>query len=120
VFTRHFQLNALCSMDEWCIKQHGQVVFYLSLLCKCSSNDILIKSGLTEMCLNSPHTTESVSQAVLEYMKKWVPKRRVGMLAGSSVHFDRSFVSFFPSCVGLRSLIAVLINLVVARDARYY
>ncbi|KAG1903252.1 ribonuclease H-like domain-containing protein [Suillus fuscotomentosus] len=63
----------LNSMDEWCRVQHG-------------------KSGLTQACMTSPHTREHVSKAVLEYIKKWVPQRRTAVLAGNSVHADRSFL----------------------------
>ncbi|KAJ6520744.1 oligoribonuclease [Mycena capillaripes] len=64
----------LDAMNEWCTKQHGQ-------------------SGLTQACLDSPHSHEEVSKAVLEYIKKWVPQRRVGILAGNSVHADRTFLA---------------------------
>ncbi|KAF8178594.1 ribonuclease H-like domain-containing protein [Mycena galopus ATCC 62051] len=68
----------LDGMDEWCTKQHGQ-------------------SGLTQACLDSPHSLEDVSKAVLEYIKKWIPQRRVGILAGNSVHADRTFlVKYMP------------------------
>ncbi|KAJ8591301.1 ribonuclease H-like protein [Rhizopogon salebrosus TDB-379] len=63
----------LDSMDEWCTMQHG-------------------KSGLTKACMTSPYTREYVSQAVLEYIKKWVPEKRTAVLAGNSVHADRSFL----------------------------
>ncbi|KAJ7287244.1 ribonuclease H-like protein [Mycena rebaudengoi] len=65
---------SLDGMDEWCTKQHGQ-------------------SGLTLACLKSPHSHEAVSKAVLEYIKKWVPSRRTGVLAGNSVHADRAFLA---------------------------
>ncbi|KAJ7818211.1 ribonuclease H-like protein [Mycena olivaceomarginata] len=66
-------------MDEWCTKQHGQ-------------------SGLTQACLDSPHSHEDVTKAVAEYIKKWIPQRRVGILAGNSVHADRAFlVKHMPS-----------------------
>ncbi|GLB37755.1 putative ribonuclease H-like protein [Lyophyllum shimeji] len=61
-------------MGEWCTKQHGQ-------------------SGLTQACLNSPYSREYVSNAVLAYIKKWIPEQRVGVLAGNSVHADRSFLA---------------------------
>ena len=68
-----------------------------------------IQSGLTDPCLNSPHSMEfgisvphlclldianimEVTQSVLAYIQKWVPGHRVGVLAGSSVHADRSFL----------------------------
>ncbi|KAJ3484036.1 hypothetical protein NLI96_g5919 [Meripilus lineatus] len=64
---------SLDQMDEWCTKQHGS-------------------TGLTESCLQSPHTRDFVAQEVLSYVKKWIPKQRVGMLAGSSVHVDKLFL----------------------------
>lgn len=36
---------------------------------------------------------ESVSKSVLEYIKKWVPTERIGVLAGNSVHADRMFLA---------------------------
>ncbi|KAG1794369.1 ribonuclease H-like domain-containing protein [Suillus plorans] len=71
----------LNSMDEWCRIQHGKAL-----------NEIIIQSGLTQACMTSPHTREHVSKAVLEYIKKWVPQRRTAVLAGNSIHADRSFL----------------------------
>ncbi|KAL0581345.1 Phosphatidylinositol 3,4,5-trisphosphate-dependent Rac exchanger 2 protein [Marasmius crinis-equi] len=63
----------LDGMGEWCTKQHGE-------------------TGLTKACLSSPHTKDYVSKAVLNYIKKWIPQERTGVLAGSSVHMDRLFL----------------------------
>nr|GAT57829.1 predicted protein [Mycena chlorophos] len=65
--------ESLDAMDEWCTKQHGH-------------------SGLTQACLDSPYSHEEVTKRVLAYIKKWVPQRRVGVLAGNSVHADRGFL----------------------------
>jgi len=65
--------GVLNSMGDWCKRQHGE-------------------SGLTEACLKSPHTHDTVRQAVLDYVKKWVPRQRAGVLAGNSVHSDRVFL----------------------------
>ena len=51
-----------------------------------------LQSGLTQECLTSPHTTEEVEQKVLDYIKKWIPRERTGVLAGNSVHADRAFL----------------------------
>ncbi|KAF4621339.1 hypothetical protein D9613_000840 [Agrocybe pediades] len=64
----------LDGMDEWCTEQHG-------------------RSGLTQSCLESPYTHEFVSEKVLEYIKKWIPQERIGVLAGSSVYADRMFLA---------------------------
>ncbi|KAJ2928289.1 hypothetical protein H1R20_g8797, partial [Candolleomyces eurysporus] len=61
-------------MDEWCTNQHG-------------------KSGLTKACLQSPYSTEFVTKSVLDYIKKWVPDQRTAVLAGNSVHVDRTFLA---------------------------
>jgi oligoribonuclease len=63
----------LDAMDEWCRNQHAS-------------------SGLTEACLKSPYTREYVAQAVLDYVQKWIPVHKAGILAGNSVHADRSFL----------------------------
>ncbi|KAJ7106040.1 ribonuclease H-like domain-containing protein [Mycena crocata] len=73
-FTIRTDKTNLDAMDEWCTTQHGQ-------------------SGLTKACLNSKHTHDEVSKAILDYIKKWIPQRRVGMLAGNSVHADRAFLA---------------------------
>lgn len=72
-FVIRMDKTVLDGMGEWCTKQHGQ-------------------SGLTSACLTSPHSHEYVSKAVLAYIKKWIPQQRVGVLAGNSVHADRSFL----------------------------
>lgn len=51
-----------------------------------------LQSGLTQACMTSPHTREYVAKAILEYIKKWVPEKRTAVLAGNSVHADRSFL----------------------------
>jgi hypothetical protein len=66
------------SMNEWCINQHG-------------------KTGLTQACLDSPHTHEEVEEKVRAYLEKWIPEAGAGLLAGSSVHADMRWVLLFPS-----------------------
>ncbi|THH01340.1 hypothetical protein EW026_g1347 [Hermanssonia centrifuga] len=73
-FVINTEKAVLDRMDEWCTNQHG-------------------KSGLTQACLSSTHSTEFVSKQVLDYIKKWVPEQRVAVLAGNSVHADRAFLA---------------------------
>jgi oligoribonuclease len=47
---------------------------------------------LTQACLDSSTTAEEAAEGLLEYIKKFVPERRTGLLAGNSVHADRSFL----------------------------
>lgn len=51
------------------------------------------QTGLTQACLESPHSKDDVSKAVLEYIKRSIPEKRIGVLAGNSVHADRSFLA---------------------------
>ncbi|KAL5407894.1 hypothetical protein PMIN06_007042 [Paraphaeosphaeria minitans] len=60
-------------MGEWCTKHHGD-------------------SGLTEACINSTTTAEQAAQGLLQYIKKYVPSTGTALLAGNSVHADKSFL----------------------------
>ncbi|WVN88342.1 uncharacterized protein L203_103547 [Cryptococcus depauperatus CBS 7841] len=66
-------IEVLNSMGEWCTNQHG-------------------KSGLTQACIDSPHSYAEVAQKVLDYIQKWIPEKGAGLLAGSSVHADMRFL----------------------------
>ncbi|WWC70092.1 uncharacterized protein I206_104039 [Kwoniella pini CBS 10737] len=65
--------EVLDGMNEWCINQHG-------------------KSGLTKSCLESKDSYEQVIEKVLKYIKKWIPEKGAGILAGSTVHADMRFL----------------------------
>ncbi|PPQ75072.1 hypothetical protein CVT26_011815 [Gymnopilus dilepis] len=69
----HVDKEHLDGMDEWCTNQHG-------------------RSGLTRACLESSNKLENVSKEVVEYIKKWIPNERTGVLAGNSVHVDKLFL----------------------------
>lgn len=82
-------MRLICSMNEWCVNQHG-------------------KSGLTAACLASEHTYEDVTKKVLEYIQRWVPEKGASLLAGSSVHADMRWVQArhsdaHHSCLGSSS-----------------
>ncbi|KAG9008961.1 hypothetical protein FRB94_005526 [Tulasnella sp. JGI-2019a] len=66
--------SVLDGMNPWCIDQHG-------------------KSGLTQACLDSTHEYSGVRASVLSYVKGWIPEPRTGVLAGSSVHCDKAFLT---------------------------
>ena len=67
----------LDAMDEWCTVHHGE-------------------SGLTKAALDSTVTPGQAAFQLLEYIKKYIPSPRVGILAGNSVHVDRLFLSKGP------------------------
>ncbi|KAG8718606.1 hypothetical protein FRC08_004850 [Ceratobasidium sp. 394] len=65
--------NRINEMDEWCKTQHTS-------------------SGLLAQINEATHTAPQVAEAILEYIKRWVPQERTAHLAGSSVHFDAMFL----------------------------
>jgi oligoribonuclease (3'-5' exoribonuclease) len=63
-------------------------------------NSSPFKSGLTQACIDSPHTLPTVTEKVMEYLKKHIPQERVGILAGNSVHVDKTFLAeYMPEVV---------------------
>ncbi|KAF2871922.1 oligoribonuclease-like protein [Massariosphaeria phaeospora] len=76
VVIRHSK-DDLDRMGEWCTKHHDE-------------------SGLTQACLNSTTTPAEATEALLQYIKKNVPKAQSALLAGNSVHADRSFLVKAP------------------------
>ena len=73
----HHDKSTLDQMDEWCTKTHGA-------------------SGLTAACIASTTTKEQAAEGLLEYVKKYVPEGRRGLLAGNSIHCDKAFLSKAP------------------------
>jgi len=69
----HHDKEQLDRMGDWCTSHHGQ-------------------SGLTQACIDSTTTAEAAAEGLLSYIKKHVPERRIGLLAGNSVHADKSFL----------------------------
>ncbi|KAI0870676.1 ribonuclease H-like domain-containing protein [Hypoxylon argillaceum] len=64
-------------MDDWCTKTHAQ-------------------SGLTARVIASTVTPEQAAEELLAYIKKYVPESKKALLAGNSVHADRSFLRKEP------------------------
>jgi len=73
----HHEKSALDKMDDWCTKTHG-------------------KSGLTAACIASDTKPEVAAASLLDYVKRFVPQARKGLLAGNSVHCDKEFLSKPP------------------------
>lgn len=63
------------AMGDWCKQHHGQ-------------------SGLTAACLDSTKskTADQASLELIKYIQRYVPDRRKALLAGNTVHADRSFL----------------------------
>ncbi|CCC72021.1 hypothetical protein NCAS_0J00420 [Naumovozyma castellii] len=77
----HYGNDVMDHMNEWCIDQHG-------------------KSGLTQKVLDSKKTREQVEEELLAYIKKFIPEKNIGVLAGNSIHMDRLFMlKEFPNVI---------------------
>jgi oligoribonuclease len=75
----------LARMSEWCVRTHGA-------------------SGLTRQCLASTTTAEVAADTLLRYVEHFIPEPGRALLAGNSVHADRSFLAVAPWDVVLRHL----------------
>ena len=73
----HHDRSILDGMDEWCTNTHG-------------------KSGLTDACISSVTSADMAAAALLQYIRKYVPEPRRGLLAGNSVHCDQAFLNKEP------------------------
>lgn len=62
------------NMNDWCKEHHG-------------------KCGLTAAVLASKLTAEEAEEQLLSFVKTHVMKPKVAVLAGNSVHVDRSFLA---------------------------
>ncbi|KAG9118502.1 hypothetical protein FRC07_006952, partial [Ceratobasidium sp. 392] len=65
--------QTMIEMDEWCKNQHEI-------------------SGLIAKAKEATLTAPEVADAVLEYIKRWIPTQGTAQLAGSSIHFDAMFL----------------------------
>lgn len=73
----HVPQERLDQMDSWCTDHHG-------------------RSGLTASVLASTTTHEQAADGLLEYIRRFIPRPRLGLLAGSSVHADKAFLRKAP------------------------
>ncbi|KAI1288584.1 Oligoribonuclease, mitochondrial [Mortierella claussenii] len=69
----HQPKEVMDKMNAWCIEQHGA-------------------SGLTAAVLTSKISTSDACSQVLSFIQQHVPTPKRGILAGSSVHFDKNFL----------------------------
>lgn len=73
----HFPASRLEQMGEWCTETHA-------------------RTGLTQAVLDSKTTPDQAANVLLEYIKHIIPKPRIALLAGNSVHADRAFLAKGP------------------------
>ncbi|KAF7558873.1 hypothetical protein G7046_g5283 [Stylonectria norvegica] len=73
----HYPKEQMDQMDDWCTTTHAN-------------------SGLTAAVLASTTTPDQAADALYEYVKRFIPERRRGLLAGNSVHCDGAFLRQAP------------------------
>lgn len=73
----HLPKSRLDQMDDWCTMTHRD-------------------SGLTAAVLASTTTPQQAADALYEYVTRFIPQRKQGLLAGNSVHCDRAFLRREP------------------------
>ena len=94
---KHTQ-SQLDAMGEWCQSHHGA-------------------SGLSSACLASTTTAETAADELLAYIQKFVPERRRALLAGNTVHADRSFLAQEPWTQVVRHLHHRLLDVSAIKEA---
>lgn len=85
-------------MDEWCTRTHGQ-------------------SGLTAAVVASSVTPRQAAADLLAYVQRVVPRPRTALLAGNSVHADRSFLAKPPYCCVLEHLHYRILDVSAIKEA---
>lgn len=69
----HHPDSTLDTMSPWCIDVHG-------------------RTGLTAAVRASTTSANAAADSLLAYIQRYVPSPRTGLLAGNSVHADKSFL----------------------------
>ena len=73
----HWPKERLDQMDDWCTRTHAA-------------------SGLTAAVLASTTTPVEAADQLYDYVTRFIPTPRIGLLAGNSVHADRAFLRRQP------------------------
>lgn len=94
----HHSQAQIDGMGEWCRSHHGA-------------------SGLSEACLNSSMTAETAAEELLAYIQRFVPDRRRALLAGNTVHADRSFLVKEPWTRVIRHLHHRILDVSAIKEA---
>ncbi|EEQ84007.1 hypothetical protein RJZ56_003517 [Blastomyces dermatitidis] len=94
----HHPKSVLDNMNDWCIDTHG-------------------RSGLTAAVAASKTTPTAAAEGLLAYIKKHVPQKRTGLLAGNSVHADKAFLACEPYAMVLEWLHYRLLDVSSVKEA---
>ncbi|KAH6898526.1 ribonuclease H-like domain-containing protein [Thelonectria olida] len=73
----HWPKERMDQMDEWCTRTHEN-------------------TGLTAAVLASETTPQQAADALYDYVTRFIPEKKRGLLAGNSIHADRAFLRQEP------------------------
>jgi len=94
----HLPKERMDQMDDWCTKTHGE-------------------SGLTQAVLESTTTPQQAADGLYNYITKFIPQKRKGILAGNSIHADRTFLRKEPYNKALDHLHYRLLDVTTIKEA---
>lgn len=94
----HLPKSRLDQMDEWCTRTHGE-------------------SGLTQAVLDSTTTPQQAADGLYDYITRLIPEKRKGLLAGNSIHADRTFLRKAPYDRALEHLHYRLLDVTTIKEA---
>ena len=94
----HHTQDQMDAMGEWCRDHHGA-------------------SGLTQACLSSSVSAEQAADQLLRYVQKYVPDRWRALLAGNTVHADKSFLVKEPWSPVIRHLHHRILDVSAIKEA---
>ena len=94
----HHTQQQMDAMGEWCKQHHGA-------------------SGLTQACLDSSTTAETAAYELLGYIQKYAPERRRALLAGNTVHADKTFLVREPWAKVIRHLHHRILDVSTIKEA---
>lgn len=94
----HWPKPRLDQMDDWCTATHGA-------------------SGLTQAVLESTMTPQQAADGLYDYITRLIPEKRRGLLAGNSIHADRTFLRKEPYAKALDHLHYRLLDVTTIKEA---
>jgi oligoribonuclease len=94
----HLPKERMDQMDAWCTRTHGE-------------------SGLTQAVIDSTTTPQQAADGLHDYITKFIPEKRKGILAGNSIHADRTFLRKAPYSKALDHLHYRLLDVTTIKEA---
>ena len=94
----HHDKEVLEGMGDWCKGTHGH-------------------SGLSAQCISSTTSADEAARGLLEYIRTYVKAPRHALLAGNSVHADKSFLCKHPLSPAVKYLHHRILDVSAIKEA---